>query len=55
MAMTEVMGPHKMLLLAIAVALALSVVGCAAGRADPESSHGVGTAPAFEGLEGGGG
>jgi hypothetical protein len=55
MAMTEVMGPRKLVRLAVAVALALSVVGCAAGRAVPESSHGVGTAPAFEGLEGGGG
>jgi hypothetical protein len=55
MAMTEVIGPQKLVLLAVAVALALATLGCAAGRVDPESSHGVGTAPVFEGEEGGGG
>jgi hypothetical protein len=55
MAMTEVMGPRKLVLRAIALALVLATLGCAAGRAEPESSHGVGSAPAFEGLEGGGG
>jgi hypothetical protein len=53
MAMTEVMGPRKLVLLAAAVALALATLGCAAGRAVPEASHGVGTAPVFEGIEGG--
>jgi hypothetical protein len=53
MAMTEVMDPRKLVLLAAAVALALATLGCAAGRVVPESSYGVGTAPVFEGIEGG--
>jgi hypothetical protein len=55
MAMIEVMGPRKLVLLAVALALALATLGCAADRVVPESSHGVGSAPMFEGLEGGGG
>jgi hypothetical protein len=55
MATAEVIGPHKLVLLAVALALALATLGCAADRVVPESSHGVGTAPVFEGLEGGGG
>jgi hypothetical protein len=51
MAMIETKGPHKLVLLAAALALALSTVGCAAGTAagsaGPLSSHGVDYAPSF--------
>jgi hypothetical protein len=41
MAMIEVMGPRRLVLLAAALALALFTMGCAAGSAGPLSSHGV--------------
>ena len=53
MAMIEVMGPRKLVLLAAALALALSTMGCAAGSAPgPLSSHGVDYAPSFNPEEG---
>jgi hypothetical protein len=55
MAMIEVMGPRKLVLLAAALALALSTMGCAAGSAGsagPLSSHGVDYAPSFNPEEG---
>ena len=55
MAMIEVMGPRKLALLAAALALALSTIGCAAGAAGsagPLSSHGVDYAPSFNPEEG---
>jgi hypothetical protein len=54
MAKIEVMGPRKLVLRAAALALALATLGCAAGGAVPESSHGVYVIPSF-GEEGGGG
>jgi hypothetical protein len=58
MAMIEVMGPSKLILIAAALALALSTMGCtagAAGSAGPLSSHGVDYAPSFNPEEGVGG
>jgi hypothetical protein len=58
MAMIEVMGPRKLVLLAAALALALSTMGCAAGgagSAGPLSSHGVDYAPSFNPESGNGG
>jgi hypothetical protein len=58
MAMIEVMGPRKLVLLAAALALALSTMGCAAGGAGapgPLSSHGVDYAPSFNPDSGVGG
>jgi hypothetical protein len=50
MAMIEVTRARKLVLLAAALALALSTLGCAAGAAGtagPLSSHGVDYAPSF--------
>jgi hypothetical protein len=41
MAMIEAVGIRKLVLLTVALAQVLSMMGCAAGRADPLSSHGA--------------
>ena len=52
MAMIEAAGDRKLVLLAAALALALSVTGCATGTAGsapgPLASHGVDYIPAFD-------
>ena len=45
MAMIEVMGPRKLVLLAAALALALSTMGCAAGSAGPPQQSRGGLRP----------
>lgn len=47
MAMIEAVGIRKPVLLAVALALVLSMMGCAAGAGSPLSSHGVDYAPSF--------
>ena len=47
MAMIESIGIRKLVLLAVALALALSMMGCAATGSGPLSSHGVDYAPSF--------
>jgi hypothetical protein len=51
MTTTETVGIHKLVRLAVALALALSMMGCATG-AVPLSSHGVDYAPSFNPEEG---
>jgi hypothetical protein len=55
MAMIEAVGIRKLVLLAVALALALSLLGCAANAGSPLSSHGVDYAPSFNPNEGAGG
>ena len=52
MTMLEPVGTRKLVLLAVALALALSVMGCAATGPGPLSSHGVDYAPSFNPEEG---
>ena len=52
MTMLEPVGTRKLVLLAVALALALSVMGCAATGSGPLSSHGVDYAPSFNPEEG---
>ena len=53
MAMIEAVGLRKLMLLAAALALALSMTGCAAPDAmGPVSTHGVDYAPSFNPDEG---
>jgi hypothetical protein len=53
MAMIEAVGLRNLVVLAAALALALSMTGCAApGAAGPVSSHGVDYAPSFNPNEG---
>ena len=49
MAMIETIGIHKLVFLAVALTLALSIAGCAATGSGPGplSSHGVDYAPSF--------
>jgi hypothetical protein len=55
MAMVEPVSTYKLVLLAGAFALLLSMVGCGgSGEAKPLSSHGAARGPTF-GLQGGGG
>ena len=55
MAMIETIGIHKLVFLAVALTLALSIAGCAATGPGPLSSHGVDYAPSFNPNEGSGG
>jgi hypothetical protein len=55
MAKTDAIGLRKLLLLAVPLALALSMTGCAATASGPLSSHGVDYAPSFNPNEGDGG
>jgi hypothetical protein len=48
MAMIEVVGIRNLVILASALALALSLVGCAATGPGSLSSHGVDYIPAFD-------
>jgi hypothetical protein len=45
MAMLEIIGTRRLVLVAVALALALSTAGCATG---PLGSHGVADIPAFD-------
>ena len=47
MAMIKFIGIRKLVPLAVALALALSTMGCAATGSGPLSSHGVDYAPSF--------
>jgi hypothetical protein len=56
MAMLEAVGIRKLVLPAVALAVALSLLGCAANAGGgPLSSHGVDYAPSFNPNEGAGG
>jgi hypothetical protein len=55
MAMIEAVGIRKLVVLVAALAVALSMMGCAASGAGPLSSHGVDYAPSFNPEEGVGG
>jgi hypothetical protein len=52
MAMLESIGIGKLLPLAVALAVALSMMGCAASGSGPLSSHGVDYAPSFNPVSG---
>jgi hypothetical protein len=51
----EAVGVGKLVLLAVAVALGLSMTGCAATGPGPLASHGVDYVPSFNPNEGVGG
>jgi hypothetical protein len=56
MAMIEAVGIRKLVLLAVVLAVALSLLGCAANTGGgPLSSHGVDYAPSFNPESGVGG
>jgi hypothetical protein len=52
MSILQDFGTPKLVLLAVALALALSMMGCAATGSGPLSSHGVDYAPSFNPEEG---